>query len=244
MSLDNLGTPSASIQSLNPPSSLRIAKSADNLGPVSAPATATTTSSSKASELTDTIASLKKDLDEGVSSLLDNTAATPSAEEQTPTQKHMLQNHRNQNPQADPQAIKPPHPPTPSFAKTPSVGAGGVISESTKNSIANEVAKKVGGLIGGQHATPSMTPSAFLKSAYSGTAASSTPLHGTETTFSKEAASTSEQVSTFQYKVIRGIVEEVVQDYHEQLRRDVQNVHVEILKQFNQQKVPCYLVNV
>jgi hypothetical protein len=233
MSLDHLGTPSASIQSLDPPSSLRIARSADNLEPLSASPSA----SSKASELNETIASLKKDLDDGVSALLDNAVATPSAEEQTPTQKQMLQNYHNQKPQADSQKIKPPHAPTPSSLKTPSVAAGGMLPESSKDYIATEVAKKVGGLIGGQNSTPSMTPSAFLKSAYRGTASSSAPLTGSDSAFTSDAAAASEQVSNFQYKVIRGIVEEVVQDYHDQLRRDVQNVHVEILKQFNQQKV-------
>ena len=256
MSLEHVGTPS--ISSIVP-TSLRIAKSADNLGPISASA-----STIRATGLNETVMTLKNDL-ENVT--IEDDRDGMKNEEQTPTQKQLhhrfqVENKSLDSVQQSEEQMKPPQAPTPLFAKT-SMDIGSVTTANTNNdlnqsntilntvdakaqmneivngskskgmesmhdAITTETIKRVGGMIGGHQI---MTPSALLKSAYNGN-------HGIEEGVGKD--STLEQVTTFQYKMIRSIVEEVVQDYHEQIRRDVQNVHIEIIKQFSQQKV--YLV--
>ena len=104
----------------------------------------------------------------------------------------------------------------------------------SKDSIMAESIKRVGGMIGGQTPTPlnnlEMTPSVFLKSAYAQKVASD---KGKENSDPNEEGS----VSALQYKIIRDIVEDVVQEHNEQLRNDIQNLHLEILRQFQIQKV-------
>jgi hypothetical protein len=46
-----------------------------------------------------------------------------------------------------------------------------------------------------------------------------------------------EKADQFQYAVIRNIVDEVVSDYHDQLRKDINNMHLELIRQFQMQKI-------
>ncbi|KAJ3331529.1 hypothetical protein HDU91_003314, partial [Kappamyces sp. JEL0680] len=96
---------------------------------------------------------------------------------------------------------------------------------STENVLAESV-RRVGGLIG---QTPpeklqSKTPSSYLKTATEPALAAS------------DSAELPNGLSTFQHKILRGIVEEVIQDFHDQVRLDIQNMHLELLRQFQIQK--------
>ena len=48
--------------------------------------------------------------------------------------------------------------------------------------------------------------------------------------------------SSFQYHVLRNIVNECLQEYHEQIRADIQSMHVELIRQFQIQKVYIILL--
>ncbi|KAI8898576.1 WD40-repeat-containing domain protein [Globomyces pollinis-pini] len=51
-----------------------------------------------------------------------------------------------------------------------------------------------------------------------------------------EQDSRKEPINSFQYKVIRNVVEEVMVDFQESIRQDVQNLHIELLREFQIQQ--------
>ena len=115
---------------------------------------------------------------------------------------------------------KPPTAPSSSLIEAPSAKQLG----QSKEEILNETVKRVGTLLG-QSPQLSKTASTILKSIH------------TEDEKKMDASMGQEQgISSFQYRVIRDIIEEVVLEHQEQIRADVQNMHIELLKQFQIQK--------
>ena len=46
--------------------------------------------------------------------------------------------------------------------------------------------------------------------------------------------------SSFQYTVLENIIQDALEDFRHQIRLDIQNMHVELVRQFQVQKVSCF----